>query len=157
MMNQRVMEFTPIGPLTLSASAEALLDISFGRLCKREQENLSDALLANAVLELGEYFSGQRTVFSVPLAPQGTPFQQLVWKALLRIPYGEVRSYGEIAAAIGRPGAARAVGGANHKNPVPILIPCHRVIGADGSLTGYGGGLSIKEKLLELEKRYMHL
>ncbi len=101
--------------------------------------------------ELQEYFAGERRVFTVPLAPEGTDFQKQVWRALLTIPYGETRSYGQIAAMIGRPGAARAVGMGNHKNPISILIPCHRVIGADGSLTGYGGGLDIKEYLLRLE------
>lgn len=94
-----------------------------------------------------------RREFDLPLAPRGTPFQQAVWQQLLRIPYGEVRTYGQLAAALGKPGASRAVGSACRRNPLCILIPCHRVVGADGSLTGYAGGLDIKEYLLELEKQ----
>ena len=102
--------------------------------------------------QLTEYFSGARAEFDVPLAPSGTPFQQLVWKELRRIPYGEVRTYGQIAAAIGHPKAARAVGQAANRNPLWILIPCHRVVGKNGNLTGYAGGLTMKQTLLELEQ-----
>lgn len=108
-------------------------------------------LLAKLRRELAEYFAGERRTFDVPLAPQGTPFQQSVWTALLAIPYGTTESYGALAARIGKPAAVRAVGLANGRNPVPILIPCHRVIGADGTLTGYGGGLPRKQALLALE------
>ena len=108
-------------------------------------------LLLEACRQLREYFAGQRRSFQLPLAPQGTPFQQQVWQALAEIPYGETRTYGEIAEAIGRKGASRAVGAANHRNPLPIFIPCHRVIGANGSLTGYAGGLETKRFLLALE------
>lgn len=101
--------------------------------------------------QLGEYFEGERTEFELTLAPQGTAFQMAVWEALRDIPYGTTASYGEIASAVGRPRAVRAVGGANNRNPISIVVPCHRVIGADGSLTGYGGGLGIKERLLDLE------
>ena len=101
--------------------------------------------------QLAEYFAGERTAFELPLAPAGTPFQRNVWDALLAIPYGETRSYGELAAAVGKPGAARAVGRANHDNPIGVVIPCHRVIGAGGALTGYAGGLDRKRYLLELE------
>ena len=101
--------------------------------------------------QLVEYFAGQRRVFDLPLAAAGTPFQQAVWRQLQEIPFGEVRSYGEIARAIGQPAASRAVGAANGANPIPVVIPCHRVIGADGSLTGFGGGLDWKVGLLELE------
>ncbi len=101
--------------------------------------------------QLAEYFAGERTAFELPLAPTGTPFQRDVWDALLAIPYGETRSYGELAAAVGKPGAARAVGRANHDNPIGVVIPCHRVIGAAGSLTGYAGGIDRKRYLLELE------
>lgn len=101
--------------------------------------------------QLREYFSGERTSFDLPLALRGTEFQVRVWSALRGIPYGETRSYGEIAEEIASPGAARAVGQANHRNPIPILVPCHRVVGADGSLTGFGGGLETKEWLLERE------
>lgn len=108
-------------------------------------------LLERAEEQILEYLNGQRQVFDLPLAPVGTPFQQRVWKNLLEIPYGRTASYGEIAKAIGSPRAARAIGMANHHNPVPILIPCHRVVGAKGQLTGYAGGLELKQVLLTLE------
>ena len=108
-------------------------------------------LLQEAACQLAAYFAGKLRRFELPLRPAGTPFQQRVWAALCEIPYGEVRSYGAIAARIGSPKAARAVGRANHGNPLPIVIPCHRVIGASGALTGYGGGLPIKEYLLRIE------
>jgi methylated-DNA-[protein]-cysteine S-methyltransferase len=101
--------------------------------------------------QLGEYLTGQRRDFDLPLDLAGTEFQQLCWQELLRIPFGETRTYGELARRIGRPAAVRAVGQANHNNPVGVIVPCHRVIGADGSLTGYGGGLDMKRILLELE------
>lgn len=104
--------------------------------------------------ELQEYFARQRRQFDLPLAPQGTPFQQRVWQALRQIPYGQTASYKQIAQTIGHPTACRAVGGANNKNPLPIFIPCHRVIGAGGSLTGYAGGLDLKQGLLALEAKY---
>ena len=110
-------------------------------------------LLKRAGLQLMEYFQGIRTEFTLPLAPKGTEFQKKVWKALCTIPYGQTRSYGQIAAQIGNPKACRAVGGANNKNPVWIFIPCHRVIGANGSLVGFGGGLYAKEYMLKLEMR----
>ena len=100
-----------------------------------------------------EYFAGARRVFTVPLAPAGTPFQRLVWDALREIPYGATATYGEIAAAVGSPKAFRAVGMANHQNPIFIAVPCHRVIGAGGKLVGYGGGLDMKEALLQMERR----
>ena len=110
-------------------------------------------LLWLAAVELGEYFAGRRRDFTLPLAPRGTEFQQRVWSELRRIPCGETRTYGEIARAIGQPRACRAVGMANNRNPIAILIPCHRVIGRDGSLTGYAAGLNVKRQLLELERR----
>lgn len=108
--------------------------------------------LRNAVRELRAYFAGELRQFSLPLAPVGTPFQLDVWNALRAIPYGETRSYGELAARIGRPSAVRAVGAANGANPLPIVVPCHRVIGSNGSLTGFGGGIPLKQALLELER-----
>lgn len=101
--------------------------------------------------QLAQYFAGERRAFDLPLAPRGTEFERRVWQALLAIPYGETRSYAEVAAAIGRPSACRAVGHANGSNPIAVVIPCHRVIGSDGSLTGYGGGLPLKRFLLDLE------
>ncbi len=108
-------------------------------------------LLLEAKRQLEEYFAGLRAAFSLPLAPKGTEFQKRVWRELENIPYGKTSTYGQIAEAIGNPNASRAVGGANHHNPIAIMIPCHRVIGADGRLTGYAGGLDIKETLLRLE------
>ncbi len=114
---------------------------------------LSDPVFQETARQLDEYFAGKRREFSVPVKTQGTDFQEKVWAALRKIPDGETRTYGQIAAQIGNPKAGRAVGGANHNNPIMILTPCHRVIGADGSLTGFGGGLDVKEALLALEKK----
>lgn len=110
------------------------------------------AAFAPAMTQLGEYFDGTRTQFDLALAPQGTQFQQTVWAALREIPYGQTTTYSQIAREIGRPAAVRAVGGANGKNPLSIVVPCHRVIGRDGALTGYAGGVERKERLLEIEK-----
>ncbi|HTQ56643.1 MAG TPA: methylated-DNA--[protein]-cysteine S-methyltransferase [Bryobacteraceae bacterium] len=121
------------------------------------RENPSNSLLRRAVAELRAYFAGELREFDLPLDMQGTPFQKRAWDELLRIPYGETRSYGEIARAIGAPKAVRAVGAANGRNPVPIVVPCHRVIGAGGALTGFGGGLPMKRFLLDLEARHAHL
>ncbi len=156
---------SPVGCLEIEENGEAITAIRFVHRPDRENDNrtgkhdnlcggsgTADApLLAEAVRQLREYFSGSRAAFDLPLAPEGTGFQKRVWKALLEIPYGETRTYGQIAAAVGNPKGGRAVGMANHNNPIPIVIPCHRVIGANGALTGYGGGLDIKRKLLELE------
>lgn len=141
---------SPIGTLTLAEEDGALTFLLFGReeLPGQEQET---PLLRETVQQLEEYFSGSRQVFTIPLHPRGTPFREKVWAALREIPYGETRSYGQLAEMVGQPRAVRAVGGANHHNPIAILIPCHRVIGADGSLTGYGGGMDKKEFLLRLE------
>ena len=143
---------SPVGTLRLTEENGAIRELLFeewdGTTPKAETE-----LLRRARQELREYFAGRRREFTLPLAPQGTAFQRRVWEALLTIPYGETRSYGEIAAQIGSPKASRAVGAANHRNPISILIPCHRVIGADGSLTGYGGGLEVKSALLALEQK----
>jgi methylated-DNA-[protein]-cysteine S-methyltransferase len=111
----------------------------------------SAAALDAAATQLQEYLAGDRTAFDLPLRAQGNAFEQLVWDELVRIPYGETASYGEIARRIGHPGSARAVGRANARNPIAIVVPCHRVIGSDGSLTGYGGGLDLKRSLLALE------
>ena len=111
-----------------------------------------DAVLRGVRDQLGEYFAGRRRLFDIPLALEGTPFQQRVWNALCEIPYGETISYGELARRIGHPSAVRAVGLANGSNPIAIIVPCHRVIGANGTLTGYGGGLPTKARLLDLER-----
>lgn len=155
---------TPIGHLTLHANENALFQINFtlenqafSPLSHSSEtalisEKSQSPLLLQAAREIQEYFAGKRTVFTVPLAPVGTPFQKRVWEELLRVPYGKTVSYSEIARRLNSPNGARAVGMANHQNPIPILIPCHRVIGANGKLTGYAGGLKIKKFLLELEK-----
>lgn len=195
---------TPVGPVSITATAEAIVSLHFGRRTpagsqllalgpellkgagseqtaahepelsegtgleqpaeaasepeKSTQESTTPEeracrLLWLAAVELGEYFAGRRRDFTLPLAPRGTEFQQRVWSELRRIPCGETRTYGEIARAIGQPRACRAVGMANNRNPIAILIPCHRVIGRDGSLTGYAAGLNVKRQLLELERR----
>lgn len=143
---------TPIGRLAVVQREGAILRLCFSpALAPAEAREEETPLLACAKAQLTEYFAGERTAFCLPLAPEGTPFQQTVWKALLRIPYGQTRSYGQIAAEIGNPHGARAVGLANNRNPLPIFVPCHRVVGADGSLTGYAGGLAAKARLLSLE------
>lgn len=150
-----VME-SPIGLLEVMEENGAVTRICFmqGDAPAQPESQLGSQsmILQETVRQLQEYFAGERTEFSIPLAPQGTEFQKKVWKALLRIPYGETRSYGEIAQMVGNSKASRAVGMANHNNPIPILIPCHRVIGKNGKLTGYAGGLEKKTALLELER-----
>ncbi len=139
---------TPVGCLTIFANQDGVTRIEFGKL---GQETACSPILRQTCQELDEYFAGDRREFSVPLSITGTPFQKTVWSALMRIPYGAIPSYSDIADDIGNAGAVRAVGMANNKNPVPIIIPCHRVIGRDGSLTGYAGGIEIKQWLLDLE------
>ena len=148
---------TPIGPLTVTATEKAVTAIRFGTqvpegsTCCTEAE--ATPLLRRAAEEIGDYFAGLRRDFTLPLAPEGTPFQQKVWEALRTIPYGETRTYKEIAIQIGHNQSFRAVGMANNRNPIVVVVPCHRVIGYDGKLTGYAGGLDVKEQLLELERR----
>ncbi|RCK69468.1 methylated-DNA--[protein]-cysteine S-methyltransferase [Desertihabitans brevis] len=144
---------SPVGPLTLIATDGVLSAVlmSAHRHPRLDRGVRDDAALAPARDQLAEYFAGERTVFDLPLAPQGSPFERRVWAELQQIPYGRTRSYGELARALGRPRAAQAVGAANGRNPVAIVIPCHRVVGADGALTGYAGGLERKRQLLELE------
>ena len=139
---------SPLGNLLLTGDGEAVTG-----LCWRESAGRrSDCpVLREAAAQLEAYFRGELRAFTVPLRPSGTAFQQAVWAALREIPFGETRSYGQLAAAIGRPRAARAVGQANHRNPICIFIPCHRVIGADGALTGYAEGPARKRFLLALE------
>ncbi|MBQ8597734.1 MAG: methylated-DNA--[Lachnospiraceae bacterium] len=147
---------TPVGVLCIEEEDDAITALYLDK-CSEITKDSAEAepeteLLKKAVCELSEYFRGKRKEFDLPLMPQGTEFQKRVWEALRTIPCGETRSYGEIAAQIGNPKACRAVGGANHKNPILILIPCHRVVGADGSLTGFACGTEAKEYLLKLEK-----
>lgn len=148
---------TPWGQIRLTSDGEALTSVYFtGQRHEPETHpewvrNDDLPLLRQAGEELREYFSGKRTTFDVPLKPSGTPFQERVWEALCGIPYGETISYGELARRVGNPAASRAVGLANGKNPLGIIVPCHRVIGASGKLVGYGGGLDRKQRLLDLE------
>jgi methylated-DNA-[protein]-cysteine S-methyltransferase len=148
---------SPVGRLRLIASDSALVGIWFGqgRDAARHRGGLAEKpspVLELARTQLQEYFAAQRRDFDLPLDPRGTEFQLRVWQRLLKIPYGETTTYGALASELGDARASRAVGLANGSNPIPIVIPCHRVIGADGSLTGFGGGLAIKQQLLELER-----
>lgn len=156
---------SPVGPLFAAVDGEgALVRLTFLDTADDEASELGRLTAADgaaprrspercrAVAEqLAEYFAGRRREFDLPLAPRGTDFQRAVWSELVRVPYGSTISYGELAGRVGRARASRAVGGANNRNPLPIVVPCHRVIGADGSLTGYGGGLGRKRALLTLE------
>ena len=140
---------SPIGLLTLVSDGESLTTLRFGDATRGLD---SCPVLEQAAGELAEYFAGERRIFTVPLHARGTEFQRAVWAALCEIEYGETASYAQIAERIGNPKACRAVGSANHCNPIPIMIPCHRVIGKNGAMTGYAGGLSVKEFLLNLER-----
>ena len=140
---------SPVGPMTLVQEGEALTRLDFDVPSQPEE---ATPLLLEACRQLREYFAGERKAFALPLAPAGTAFQKKVWAALREIPWGETRSYGDIARAIGKPTASRAVGMANGRNPLPVFIPCHRVIGTNGSITGYSGGLEKKRFLLRLEE-----
>lgn len=146
---------SPVGPLVLATSSKGLTHLLFGHRCETsplgDASGAGQALLEQTKAELQEYFAGSRSTFEIPLAPTGTAFQCEVWAALQTIPFGKAMSYRELAGRVGRPKAMRAVGAANGRNPISIIVPCHRVIGADGSLTGYGGGLPAKELLLKLE------
>lgn len=153
-----MLYFTVIRPtsaiaLTLTADDDSLLRVDFGVQQPENAAEKENAVLVQAVAQLQEYFHGRRKQFTVPLQPVGTEFQQQVWRALTRIPYGTTSTYKELAAAIGKPQASRAVGSACHHNPLPVIIPCHRVIGSSGSLTGYAGGLALKQQLLTLEQK----
>jgi methylated-DNA-[protein]-cysteine S-methyltransferase len=148
---------SPLGTLALVSDGAHLTGIHFPRrdgkphVERAWQRDDSSPVLAQARAQLAEYFAGRRMRFDLPLRPQGTAFQQAVWRALLRVPFGKTSTYGALAAAIGRPTAARAVGAAVGANPLAVVVPCHRIIGADGTLTGYAGGLARKVKLLALE------
>jgi methylated-DNA-[protein]-cysteine S-methyltransferase len=146
---------TPVGRLLLAGDEEGLRRISFqdGFHPVRPPEGWrrAEVPFRDAIAQLEAYFAGKLRHFDLALAPEGTPFQREVWSALITIPYGKTVSYGELARRLGRSNAPRAVGAANGRNPIPIIIPCHRVIGADGSLTGFGGGVAIKRRLLDLE------
>lgn len=161
MKNECALIESPVGDLLISTDAEGVCEIRFEtRLKEEERADRSlrgrgargGGLVGETTRQLAAYFRGELEEFDLPIAPVGTRFQRRVWDALRQIRYGETISYGELARRIGNPKASRAVGAANGRNPLPIVIPCHRVIGADGTLTGFGGGLPIKEKLLEHER-----
>ena len=155
---------TPIGALTLVAEGDLLRAIYVEDQRHRPPDDRfghpdsgDSVVLKETARQLAEYFAGERTTFDLPLAAEGTPFQRRVWEALCAIPYGETVSYGELARRIGQPTASRAVGLANGRNPISIVVPCHRVIGSSGKLVGYGGGLERKETLLALERGHERL
>jgi methylated-DNA-[protein]-cysteine S-methyltransferase len=155
-MIYKIME-SPVGPLAIAGDDAGLRFIFFhaDKPASRPQPDWQESnrgVVRETVRQLKAYFSRKLTRFDLPLSPEGTPFQLAVWRELERIPYGEVISYGELARRIGKPKASRAVGAANGANPIPIVVPCHRVIGSNGTLTGFGGGLPIKGKLLALER-----
>ena len=149
---------TPIGELLLVSDDRALRELRFdGKWTASDIDphwQQGGVVIERAMTQLDEYFAGQRTQFDLPLCPVGTDFQRDVWHALANIVYGESISYAELARRVGRPNAVRAVGAANGRNPLPIILPCHRVIGSDGSLTGFGGGLPLKQRLLLLEQTH---
>jgi methylated-DNA-[protein]-cysteine S-methyltransferase len=142
---------TPVGPLTLASTSRGLAGAAFGSCIPREGI-VDEPANRGFIRQIEEYFLGHRTHFEMPLDYNGTSFQLTVWQELMKIPYGQTRTYGELAEVLGKPGAARAVGMANHENRIAIVIPCHRVIGRNGTLTGYAAGLHIKQKLLALEQ-----
>ena len=143
---------TAIGRIKIYEKDEKIIGLVFSDYKKEDEIEKETELIKKAYTQLEEYLSGKRTEFNIEIEMIGTEFQKKVWKELLNIPYGETRSYKDIAIAIGNEKACRAVGNANNKNPIAIIVPCHRVVGSDGSMTGYAGGLNIKEKLLKIEK-----
>ncbi|MCL2247656.1 MAG: methylated-DNA--[protein]-cysteine S-methyltransferase [Oscillospiraceae bacterium] len=142
---------TPFGKMAIVSDGDAITHILPEDRVDKSSEKKATPLTDKTAAELAEYFDGKRREFSVPLSPNGTEFQKKVWKALIDVPYGETRTYKDIAIAVGSEKACRAVGLANNRNPIWIIVPCHRIIGANGGLTGYGGGLDMKQKLLDLE------
>jgi methylated-DNA-[protein]-cysteine S-methyltransferase len=160
-MNYTYLE-TPVGTLLIAGDDESVRRIDFpkdgkARTPQPDWTESQKGPVGKAVKQLREYFAGKRADFDLPLAPDGTEFQRTVWRNLQDIPYGETISYGELAKRVGNPKASRAVGAANGQNPIPIVIPCHRVIGSTGKLTGFGGGLPTKEALLTLETKQLKL
>ncbi len=155
-MRHRIIA-SPLGPLTLVVDDQGTLCALYNDHQKYYPDDVAlgerdDTVAADAVAQLVEYFAGERTEFTVALAPRGTDFQRAVWRELEAIPCGQTRSYGEVAAALGRPGAARAVGAATGRNPISIIVPCHRLVGSSGTLTGYAGGVEKKRWLLDHER-----
>lgn len=152
-MKQAYFYGTRLGRIGIAGEGDYVTNIFFGGTVRPESfEERETPLLKRAAEEIKEYLDRKRMIFDIPLLPAGTEFERAVWDALLEIPFGETRTYGQIAERIGRPKACRAVGRANGRNPISILIPCHRVIGAGGALTGYAGGLDMKRELLDIEK-----
>lgn len=150
-------QITSLGPILIAEEAGKIIMLStHPQFMPAKEDRQETSLIKEAFRQLEEYFAGKRRDFDLPLAPKGTPFQQKVWQALQTIPYGETRTYKQIAEQIGNPLGCRAVGMANNKNPIGIIIPCHRVIGVNGKLVGYAGGLPLKSRLLELEKGNMY-
>jgi methylated-DNA-[protein]-cysteine S-methyltransferase len=156
-MNYRFVD-SPFGRVLVAGDGDSLQWLSFTRGRQKAEsfsqwtENRRDAVLREAERQLDAYFKGKREQFDLPLDPRGTPFQKKVWKKLVSIPYGKTVTYSELARRVGRPEAFRAVGAANGQNPISVIIPCHRVLGKNGDLTGYGGGLHTKQRLLDLER-----
>lgn len=147
---------TPVGSMGIAEEDGRITHVFFGSSVRpKEYQREETPVIRECAKQLQEYFAGERRDFDLPLNPEGTAFEREVWEALRTIPYGELRTYGQMAAQLGRPTASRAVGRANGLNPIAILIPCHRVIGANGKLTGYAGGLEMKERLLTLEGALM--
>ena len=152
-MLNAVVHGSPVGPLSLVSDGARLVGLHFaGWTLPAAAIGASDQVLSEAARQLDAYFAGRLRTFELPLGLEGTPFQQRVWSALRDVPFGETRSYAQLAKAIGMPSAMRAVGAANGRNPIAIVVPCHRVVGADGSLTGFGGGIERKKFLLRLEQ-----
>jgi len=152
-MKRRIVD-SPIGKITLIAEEGAITGLYFGEM-RQDIPPGDDEVLVRCETELAAYFSGELQEFAVPIRGAGTSFRKRVWEELCKIPYGETASYRDIAERIGNPKAVRAVGGANHNNPISIIVPCHRVIGTNGSLTGYGGGMEAKRWLLDLETKHV--
>lgn len=145
---------TPIGTFGVAVDDEGVCELRFAGPAGPVREDLDDPLLTSATTQVTEYFAGTRTVFDLPLhVRSGSEFERAVWRAMMAIPYGRTRSYGQIARDVGEPGWAQAVGTACHRNPLPLVVPCHRVIGADGKLVGFGGGIKTKQWLLQLETK----
>jgi methylated-DNA-[protein]-cysteine S-methyltransferase len=152
-MNTITIE-SPLGPIRLFGDGDELTGVHLPDQPVPVANEGTSRVLDDTARQLAEYFAGERRTFDLPIAPRGTGFQQIVWRALTQIAYAETASYGTLARAIGRPAASRAVGAANGKNPIAIIVPCHRIVGADGTLTGYAGGLAAKQWLLAHEQRY---
>lgn len=146
-----------VGKLGIVEENEAIIAITFGEKNIPDSKTCETPLIKKTIKQLDEYFDGKRKIFDLKLNPQGTEFQKKVWNALYAIPYGETRSYKDIAKACGNENASRAVGLANNKNPIPIIFPCHRVVGSNGDLVGYAGGLELKKQLLEIESLFFNI